>query len=400
MGGLAGMPTGGTLSLASEAIIEASLLGGVNMNWRVLAAMLLVAWHVNGEEPPKADNAVADIPVVARYEDLLSLPPSKLEGGATARFGIEAKACPRWSGVLFYCLTEGYDPPVQLRDYERLCGPLRVEAVRQGDAPKARDAGVASRQQRVGLDAKKAKLLFLKTLAFGSSGQWVITVSGPQGGIVAKTILEVAEKEWHPWVRLGRPEAQQDMLGQLTEEDGREHATVAHAAVVGDGAAIPYWSGLESIVAEGPGKKLAAGEKLPKLIPDEADPGLKLSVLKDEPPWKVLSVSGEKEFVTCRPDWHFIARWWINGKPFMPQAMKDHEDANGLVLTGKKLHLNLEFHPERLGAKRGDKIGVQLLYCAPGWSAVGSTQETLHVSGVGDEGEPVRITNRVEFEAR
>ncbi|HEY3321232.1 MAG TPA: hypothetical protein VGP72_12250 [Planctomycetota bacterium] len=367
------------------------------MNWRVVGALLLVAWHANAEEPAKADNVLPDIPVVTRYEDLLRLQPVKLDNGATARFGIEAKTCPRWSGVLLYCLTEGYVPPIELRDYEILCGPLRVETFHQDSDTRARRLGGAASIQRHG-DLKGAKLLFIKTLAFGRAGKWEVAISAPDRKTLAKITLDVAEKESHPWVRLGRQEGLVDKLEPVSENNGERHAAVGIVSVVADGIAVPHWDGLTPIVAENADKKIQPGDQLPSLIPSEAAPSLKLTVGKESPQGKAFSISGEKPFLACRPDWHFIARWWVNGKTFMPKVLKPYSDANGMVFMDKQLDLFVELHPERLGAKKGDRVGLQLLYTAPGWMSVSETSEHLWAASDPDETEPVRITNRVEFE--
>ena len=72
---------------------------------------------------------------------------------------------------------------------------------------------------------------------------------------------------------------------------------------------------------------------------------------------------------TYRPDWRFLTRWWVNGKPFYPKQIDGFpEESNGVVSLGKRVRLKMNFDPTKIGAKSGDKVHLQLLYCPSGWS--------------------------------
>ena len=49
--------------------------------------------------------------MVKTWRQLRTLPPIELGVGVKVRLGLQAAKAPRWSGVLLYCLTEGYRPP-------------------------------------------------------------------------------------------------------------------------------------------------------------------------------------------------------------------------------------------------------------------------------------------------
>ena len=54
-------------------------------------------------------------------------------------------------------------------------------------------------------------------------------------------------------------------------------------------------------------------DRFRSLVPEQPDPKLKLGV---DPGRLVLRITPQGGSIrTYRPDWHFLARWWVNGKP-------------------------------------------------------------------------------------
>jgi len=80
-----------------------------------------------------------------------------------------------------------------------------------------------------------------------------------------------------------------------------------------------------------------------------------------------LIVEADKDIILARPDWHFLARWWVNGTPYIPEQLERFEDMKGMMIVGKRLLLHLDFEPARIGARPSDKVELQLLYCEYGW---------------------------------
>ena len=72
------------------------------------------------------------------------------------------------------------------------------------------------------------------------------------------------------------------------------------------------------------------------------------------------------------PERNFLTRWWVNDMPAEPKpgvADRVVFQRNGPVSSVTEMHFIMEFHPESLNAKKGDKIGVQLLFCPRGQSS-------------------------------
>lgn len=115
--------------------------------------------------------------------------------------------------------------------------------------------------------------------------------------------------------------------------------------------------------------KRGDAEALPSLVPREPTPGF---VLKRRPPLRgsslVLRLSSKEQFNQARPDWHFLIRWWVKGKPFVGKpVLEQFADQNGRMFAGRNLELQLEFESREFGAQVGDRMGVQLLYVPNGW---------------------------------
>ena len=107
------------------------------MKWKIIITAALLAYSSMAEDAGAA-KAVAEIPVVSAYGELLKFDPIDLGGGTKVRLGIEAKTFPRWSGVLLYCLAEGYDPPRTYHGPDNRLGPLHASYRLQG-SPRSAD---------------------------------------------------------------------------------------------------------------------------------------------------------------------------------------------------------------------------------------------------------------------
>src|SRR5437773_1864148 len=96
---------------------------------RLAATLVVFAATLSGgcATPPAPNSAQSPrtIPVVKTWGDLLKQEPIDLGDGVKVLLGIEATECPRGSGVLLYCLTEGYNPSKTKEDFWQL-GPLKI----------------------------------------------------------------------------------------------------------------------------------------------------------------------------------------------------------------------------------------------------------------------------------
>jgi hypothetical protein len=158
-----------------------------------------------------------------------------------------------------------------------------------------------------------------------------------------------------------------------------------------EGIALPVVDGLDPVAFIEPGKTRKG--KLPMLLPGDETPSLSIEMKGKE-----IVIRAASEFTTSRPDFHFLARWWVNDKPFVPRQIDKLWVFNGYgrVSEDKELRVEFEFRPERLGAKPGDKIGVQLMHCERRWVwCDGSLQ--MHAFASSRKSENVRVSNRIEF---
>ena len=102
------------------------------------------------------------------------------------------------------------------------------------------------------------------------------------------------------------------------------------------------------------------GQEIPKKA-DRPNP-LKLSIAAgclhiDAPVEKMENPSGH----------HLLARWWVNGKPVPPNPpQNENYRASGPTYPAKSFSFPLTL-PGHLGAKAGDKVTLQVLYCPLGF---------------------------------
>jgi hypothetical protein len=158
---------------------------------------------------------------------------------------------------------------------------------------------------------------------------------------------------------------------------------------LGQGIALPnvigFWGLATDPQTEG------AGARLPALLPEEAG-GLRLTV---DPDTLLLRVEPGQEITSGRPDWHFLARWWVNGKPFFPRPVLPIPQRGGVKLdfSDEDVAMQLRLDAKKLGARPGDRVELQLLYCPSGWLPVENPPRGEQRDVVGF---PV-LTNRVAF---
>ena len=366
------------------------------------AALFLILFAIDAAGAQTApQSSAAEIPVVSTYADLLKLPPIKVDGGITIRLGIEARECPQWGGLLLYCLPEGFELPLSWEDGENRCGPVQVFIQKEGDNAqvRARSKSESSRQENA--DYKHCKFLFVKPFMGLSTGTWHISVSSLSGVPLGHLSAAVTGKEFHPWMPWNW-DWERAKMQQSTEVKNTPMTFVTQCS---SGIALPYWDGMQPIVFDDKSLygqlklKHLETDKLPALVPQEPDTGLKLSIVKETTDGPILEVISDSDIFISRPDHHFLTRWWVNGESFIPQQKSVLREGYGKVNTGREQHLRLLFDAAKIGAKTGDRIGLQLLYCRNEWSSVDEIKDVKALFEF-DRAAQVRLTNRVEFVAR
>ncbi len=328
---------------------------------------------------------VASIQVVQTWQDLMNQPPTPL-GTGTARLGIEAKRSPYRSGILLYCLTDGYSLPRKWRERCRL-GPFKVEIQHERDTRERVQEGDAMMQDPP--DIARSTALFRHSIPLDRPGKFLVRVLTLGGDLIAETEVIATRKEFHPWMPL-QPSGQ----AQTLERD-RGYDAEAHIANRAKGIAIPHFEGMTPMLFRSDGPEATvrkpAGERLPTLLPVDAGSGLTIEATAAD-----LMIESKENIVLARPDWHFLVRWWVNGKAYIPDQLEQFKDENGMVIMGKKLLLHLDFVPHRIGAKPGDEVELQLLYCKHGWKLVESDMEMLSAHSL-MAGPELLLSNRTRI---
>lgn len=97
-------------------------------------------------------------------------------------------------------------------------------------------------------------------------------------------------------------------------------------------------------------------------------------------------------------DWRFLVRWWVNSQPYVPRPLAAAEfrrSGDHLLSYGLRFHVDLD--PARIGARSGDRVGVQLLYSASGWTPMGRPDDRLRGAALESAFDSSLLSNRVEF---
>ena len=360
---------------------------------------------------PCAAQSPAPLASVRTWGDLRTQPPVNFPApaaGAAAssyRLGINLAAAKLYGGVVVYCLANGVAPAADSREL----GPFQVEAQPPKSAPVIQIKQVVAYAE-LGKQASGGTL-FMKSIPLTEPGEYIVTVKrsmddekNPSLETVATTTVTVANDPypfWSPWPL----NAADGAVGILASDDASQrNSGAAGVANPSTGVAIPKMARqFTGDVLATPGPNLP----LPELLPSEADPGVKLQAIGS-----LLIVTLDHGITPAFPDEKFLTRWWVNGQPSTPKLapmafssfyFMRHNGAQTADLA-TQITFQVEFHPEYLGAKKGDQIGVQLLLCPRGSEYSGPEQNMQMFSGKAWEPadpdvrsvEP-RLSNRVTF---
>jgi hypothetical protein len=282
--------------------------------------------------------------------------------------------------------------PVPTSGYEHYLGPFPVLV--HAPAENAPAKAVISFSSREGV-----AVLYMETVPLNQTGTYTLAVQSPPdsaknaGNIplpdtasVKVTVSGTSTPCWSPWAVPVKPRQPAD--APWTAD------AVANPA---DGIALPAYDGKRGIALEGlPDPKLP----LPQLIPGTPDPGVRVDIsgnrliVKLTTPVSVMYLSQ-----------NFLTRWWVNGAPFIPKSAPLHVMSciwDGQVPRVMEFHLDLEFLPGRLGVKKGDNVGLQLLICPDGWESCGPDHAVTEAVVAPDEAKAgdiyiSRMSNRLEF---
>lgn len=384
----------------------------MNSTFKITFASCVVAFLVGCATQPKSDSPASTpnsrtIPVVKTWGDLLRREPIVLRNGVRARLGIEATQCAVGDAVFVYCFTEGYaaarqniggvahelmqegvywGEPMQQGARFRQLGPVYVSVRRNGRATSPQKVAVIIPQPVLGFEAQpyrsRLKLLFALPVVVEQSGRTVITVRNENGELLGETTI-VGKGNAHTWSPL--------------RVDG---ATFANRS---SGVALPNWDGSNPVAvhtrSRGPAKRPPADdEALPRFSAADSTQ-LKLSVTHNQAIVENLDFA-HSEIVISTPQRFWLARWWVNGKPvlvpqkisetfarqllhpdkpvpieqatqdFLLESLMFDQSISEKAVTGSALQFTLTPDWKTLGAKSGDRVSLQLLYCELAWFSV------------------------------
>jgi hypothetical protein len=290
----------------------------------------------------------------------------------SVQVGIDRDHATSHGSVLLYCLVKGV-AFAKGRTGNDL-GPFVVGAQEVGGVPISWP--LSELHLRATSDSNS--LLYTHSLPLRGPGKYVVSLF-PSGMIEGKaapqalatievTVAGQAILPWSPW-GASKKEDQRFSHGGALPGMTDSYTSMSVCNPLGDiGNPVP-----ETLLF--PKEIPGPGTPLPRLIPDEPDAATHLTMDGNS-----LVVTVHPQLKIYFPDDHFLTRWWINDHPFVPDP--DVEDSNrptirclaARVWYVAEVHFELDFRPERLGAKKGDRIGVQLLYCPNGWlSRVGDS---------------------------
>jgi hypothetical protein len=326
----------------------------------------MVLGSAAGKAPDGNDGEIA---VVQTLEELKHV-DAVGEGDEAVRVGIEMRACPRGSGLLVYCTPVNgkwnVKPPKGDSDEE--LGPVRVRVVEERVERLKID-----KAQRKFEEGKGAPLFVLGVMP---RGDCEVQVLGKGDKVLARRKVTVVvrkmehEGEWYKF----------QPVGEAKEGEAKSYRVEWQQAG-------PRWDG--AIPRQ-------CGELLPTFVPQKADPGLKVSMKAGE-----LTVKSE-QWASRDFEHHWLARWWVNGKPapldrIEVRAVARKELENLAEKLGPvEFKVKLEVDRKMLGAKEGDQVEFQLLYCGEGTLQPGMhAMHDMHHAIV--EGQAVRMSARMKW---
>ena len=340
---------------------------------------------------PCAAQSPAPLASARTWGDLRAQPPVNLPAppvDATAsayRLGINLAAAKLYGGVVVYCLARGAASAATPGELGRF--QVEVQCPKSTSRIQNEEfAYVAAGKQASG------EILFMKSVPLTEPGDYLFTVKRSMSDLkettwerVATTTVTVANDPgplWSPWPL----NAAEGAVGILAYDDAYpRNSGAAGVANPSTGVAIPIMAKQFTGEASNP---LGPNLPLPELLPSEANPGVKLRASGS-----LLIVTLDHGISPAFADEKFLVRWWVNGQSFTPKLAPMEFSSfyfmrhNGFQTAdlATQIAFQVEFHPEYLGAKKGDQVGVQLLLCPRGSEYSGPEQNMQMFNAMGWE---------------
>lgn len=352
-----------------------------------------------------AEPEPAKIPVVKTFGELLAAPTvkegefawPKAAGGKDAsapkiHVGISGLSSDLHDGIILYLLIEEPAPFHLIENFPSdFLGPFPVTVEGPQEAPQVKLAESRQLAENLAEMPEGGHRLFMKTIPMTSPGTCKIGLTGIKGETFAAAKVEVSRESaqlWTPWaepLQKAREEA---------AEGGEDPISVEDVSNPKSGAAFPKAENSSGqIVAKNTDPKTS----LPALWPEAPHPKARCYLETN-----LLTVQLDQPYEIMFPLRHFLTRWWVNGKAARLSPKVEELEALrawcGHVPNEDQFQFAIEFAADRLGAKDGDVIGVQLLFCPGGWEYGKEEMEKLAESAVSDRTMSLSVLlPRVDF---
>ena len=361
--------------------------------------------HIDSETRTEADKGAPNI--TGTWGALRNRPPIDLPGGGTARVGLEANSAPVASGIMIYCLVDGEDQDAQRTVTGKSVGPLSLKVHR----PDPQEARELMAMEAVASQYEDGERLFVQSIPIATAGEYRVELSLQgeevfESEIVAEFTLTGTGETYHSWLPF-RSSADQPLQEAEPQQPHIEGAPLKQAlAFSGGEPAIPTFDGLTPLAYSRTGTPSALDDTspLPGLIPAEIDPRLVLQATEGG-----FSLDFESPIFLEDAGENLLARWWVNGVPHAPntatEAMEQEiilHEHSGPIIESRRLEVSLDLDLRSIGARPGDRIGLQILQVDQGWQPVrneGLVHEMVRLLDQADPPLP-RLSNRIEFRAR
>ncbi len=343
---------------------------------RLFTLLVITATTLTAVRAGEAE--VAEIPAVRSWGELLALAPvvdapldewrqrqglGAMAGRADAkpqqlqaRIGMDSTRLRVGEAGVVYCHVTGWDG--DSTGAGDPFGPLGIEILPKGvRAMRSRMAWMHARVR----GEKQRGALHLRTFGFSRPGEYVVRIYDPKQNLVAQARVRCDEARanrqanWHPWGHSVPADG-----ARATAEDRMELRVSMPTAP----AAVPD---LETMpvpadVADTP------GTSLPRITLEAPDP--RMALRRDAEGRLVLKSTVDLLAGNVRDC--TLSRWWVNGEPvrFRGERALQEEARKVFQSVGVRTIIHvLDFDPGAIGAKSGDEVSVQLLYCPFGWRA-------------------------------
>ena len=328
--------------------------------------------------------------------------PAAAKSGAVppiCRLGIDRTRSGLYGGAVLYCLLEGNITNTMSQDS---LGPFAVEVVPPGSKPRQKQAAALKAGAQV--DPPGAPMyFFMQVIPFDLPGEYVINLRKipvdadiSKSPILATAKVTVTKEQaplWYPWELA---EIESGSAAVNNNSDGPEQVSVA---IPTEGIAQPVSAGPDPcLIKTPPNAKLP----LPQLFPSTPDPGIHAGLQGN-----LLTVKFDKPTIASDPyDLIFLTRWWVNGRPYVPKLVLSEVPSRAIEWQSSWITavvFRIDFQPKTLHVKKGDVIGVQLLFCPDGWKYTvppNALEKGLQALAEADDGIPPaisRLTPRLNF---